>query len=117
LDFGACSCTPGDQPIKPIAECSEQTMGPGILCCQEPGAECFCAKIACDKTGDLCSCNFASSAMMSCTGTTCCNVVGGGQCNCGPNACNSNEVQVAACTNDVLQCAMGETRVPKCTSQ
>jgi hypothetical protein len=122
LDFGACVCTSSQPPIRPVAECSEQTMGAGILCCQRPGGECFCAKIGCDKPSagsDFCSCNFAGQDMMTCTGAICCNTVGknAGQCSCGPSACTSEEVQVPSCTNDVLQCATGETRVPKCTSQ
>ena len=114
----ACDCKAGDSPLKPVPECSAATVGTPVLCCQSKG-DCFCTPFGCQQiSAGYCSCDPTGGSLTQCTGTPCCATTGmnAGQCSCGIS-CSATDMMVPSCTQDVLQCPPGQTRVDKCEPQ
>ena len=121
----ACEC-PGDFGGEGVADCSEASMGPGLVCCK--GADrCSCYKYDCSKNGDYCSCAPTGPGTIgACTGEVCCAAVGelAGSCTCQPALelpggavvaeCTGESVRVPSCSLDEIRCQPGEERVDRC---
>jgi hypothetical protein len=114
----SCECGSGITPVKPVSECSAATVGKPVFCCQGQG-DCFCTQYGCQQvSANDCTCDALGGSLSQCTGTPCCATTGqnAGQCSCGMS-CGATDMMVASCTEDVLQCPPGETRVDKCEPQ
>ncbi len=116
MNPGFCECS-GEtyEPINPVEECSAETMGGPVVCCDD-GDTCTCNLYYCDDNGTTCLCTDVGTAnppQTSCSGTICC-ASDSGLCTCGTSACSASETQVTSCTAEIAGCDSNETRVQKC---
>ena len=120
----ACECS-SDSSGDDVTECSEATMGRGLVCCK--GADrCSCYKYDCSRNGDYCTCApTGPGTTEACTGEVCCAAAGqfAGSCTCQPGVdvlgvpvveCTGDSVKVPSCSLDEIRCSPGEERVDRC---